>query len=98
MTETSPRSRDWACALVADRDAQTIEGTLHVCHVPLWRDLANSGDQPLRARCLIMPTTRGAGLRFAEDRPVRLLAATEHTRIPAEWLRNAYSIGRAGGA
>lgn len=62
--------------------------------VAAWRDIVHSGDQPLRALWLLTATTTGADVPFVDDRPVPVLTANEHTKVPAEWLRNAHRAGQ----
>jgi serine/threonine protein kinase len=58
--------------------------------VATWRDRLQAGNDPLRALWLLTATTPGADVPFVDDRPVPVITANEHARIPTEWLRDVH--------
>lgn len=95
------RLLDVALAELTDRLAATA-GTVLLVHLGLlarydrldivatWRDRLHAGGDPLRGLWLLTSTTAGADVPFVDDRPVPVITANEHARIPLEWLRNAH--------
>lgn len=101
------RLLDATLAELTDRLAATA-GTVLLVHLGLlarydrltvvatWRDRLHAGADPLRGLWLLTATTAGTDVPFVDDRPVPVITANEHARIPQEWLRNAHRTQTAG--